>query len=76
MKTNGMGTILRNAANESFYSRLWFLFSLLTGAVISLACKEPLNSQIRFLKDIGTTCQQHKALIKFLYSSHMLSEFL
>lgn len=70
------GIILRNTADESFYSRLWFLFSLLTGALISLACKELLNSQIRFLMDIGATCQQHKALIKFLYSSHMLSEFL
>lgn len=75
-KPSGLGTTLKKRANESFYSQLWFLFSLLTAALISLACKETLNPQIRFLKDIGRSCQQNKALIKFLNSSHMLSEFL
>lgn len=39
MKPSGMGTTLKKTANESFHSKLWFLFSLLTAALISLACK-------------------------------------
>lgn len=56
-KPSGMGATLKKRAEEFFYSKLLILFSLLTAALISLACKETLNPQIRFLKDIGRSRQ-------------------